>query len=80
MPQGLVRLTLEDINLVDALARPQGLDDGVAPLDDAVGLGGQRVFLLFIHIGNLAVKNLSYFRVSISHRWDTIKLNLQKLH
>ena len=49
MPQGLVRLPLLEVDLVDGLPRPQGFDDGVAPLDDTVGLGGQVLFSPFFH-------------------------------
>ena len=38
MAQGLVRLALGDVDLVDGGAHPQGFDHRVAALDDAVGL------------------------------------------
>ena len=38
--QGLVRLALLQVDFINGRPGPQGLDDGVPPLDDAVGLGG----------------------------------------
>ena len=49
VPQGLVCLSLLEVDLVDVLPRPQGLDHGVAPLDDAVRLRGGGVIYLFVH-------------------------------
>ena len=49
VPQGLVRLPLLEVDLVDGGAGAQGLDDGVAALDEAVGLRRQGVFLLIVH-------------------------------
>ena len=73
VPQRLVRLPLLEVNFVNVLPRPQGLDDGVASLDDAVSLGGQSVFSLFVHIVTLAVENSVIFCVSIPQRRGTIK-------
>ena len=80
MAQGLVGLTLQNINFINGLARPQGLDDGIASLDDAIGLSSECVLLLFVHGFSLAVENFVVFCVSISQEPGTIKLNLQKLH
>ena len=48
--QRLVRLALQNVNFIDVFACPQGLDDGIASLDDAVGFGGHGIFSLFVHI------------------------------
>ena len=58
MSQGLVRLSLLEVNFVNRLPCPQGLNDGVAPLDDAVGLGSQVLLSPFFHNFSL---NLSIF-------------------
>ena len=49
MSQGLVRLPLLEVDLVDGLPCPQGFNDGVAPFDDAVGLSSQVLFFPFFH-------------------------------
>ena len=46
------------LTLPRGLPGPQGLDDGVAPLNDAVGLGGQVLFSPFFHSLSL---DLSFF-------------------
>ena len=38
VPQRLVRLALGEVNFVDGRFRPQRLNDGVAPFDNAIGL------------------------------------------
>ena len=48
----------EMVNFVNRLPCPQGLNDGVAPLDDAVGLGSQVLLSPFFHNFSL---NLSIF-------------------
>ena len=80
MSQGLVRLALQNINFIDGLARPEGLNNGVASFDDAVGLCGKRILFLFVHGLSPAVENFVVFCISISQKTGTIKLNLQKLH
>ena len=49
MAQRLVRLTLGEVYLVDALSGAQRLDHDVAPLDQAVRLGGEQIFLFVVH-------------------------------
>ena len=51
--QRLVRLALGKVDLVDGGADAQGLDHGVAPLDDAVSLRvGQGAALSILHISH----------------------------
>ena len=40
MAQGLVRFALLEVDFINGRPGPQGLDDGVPALNDAVGLGG----------------------------------------
>ena len=77
--QGLVRLPLLEVDLVDGLPCPQGLDDGVAAFDDAVGLSGEIGFLLFVHRFPPSVF-FSHTYGSIPHQAGTIKWNSQKFH
>ena len=48
MAQGLVRLSLGQVNFVDGLPGAQGLDDGVAALNDAVRLRLGQGLLSFV--------------------------------
>ena len=73
--QRLVRLALGDVDLVDGRLRPQGLDDRVAALDDAVRLGvGQRPSVLgVLYLSHGAYLAIHIIVISIPHPFVNIK-------
>ena len=75
VPQRLIRLALGDVDLVDGRLRPQGLDDRVAALDDAVRLGvGQRPSVLgVLYLSHGAYLAIHIIVTSIPHPFVNIK-------
>ena len=75
VPQRLVRLALGDVDLVDGRLRPQGLDDRVAALDDAVRLGvGQRPSALgVLYLSHGVYLTIHIIVISIPHPFVNIK-------
>ena len=75
VPQRLIRLALGDVNFIDSRLRPQGLDDRVAALDDAVRLGvGQRPSVLgVLYLSHGAYLAIHIIVISIPHPFVNIK-------